>query len=138
MNFTIVSIEQVHLTEAFGFLAIYACYVAVVLLDSHVARVVETIIPSKEAYESRGFYTPVSPMVPGEELVTLIPLHNSGKTPNYGVFAVPEYPVSDSDTTDSPSSMIMPSLYRKTSEPTPRSNSNSIEVCVCLLHYLSA
>lgn len=123
-----------HLTEALGFLAIYAGYVAVVLLDSRVARVVEAIIPSKEAYESRGLYTPVSPMVPGGELVTLIPIHGSGKTPSYGVFAVPEYPVSDSDTTDSPSSMMMPSLYRKTSEPTPRSNSNSIEVCVFLFH----
>lgn len=120
-----------HLTEAFGFLAIYSSYVVVVLLDHRVAQVVEAIIPSKEAYESRGNYAPVSPMVPGEELVTLIPFRSPGKTPNYGVFAVPEYPVSDSDTTDSPSSMMMPSLYRKTSEPTPRSN--SIEVCLLLL-----
>ncbi|TMW63302.1 hypothetical protein Poli38472_002243 [Pythium oligandrum] len=117
----------VHLPEALGFLCIFACYIATILLDSHIARLFYSAVGHDyEEVVAYGTNNHGSPPYAGTlsdsggEKST--PYDSEGfMLPAYDVYRIPTYPTSDSEQSENSLTSIMPKLFRKTSAPTPRS-----------------
>jgi hypothetical protein len=126
--------------EALGFLFIYACYVCVILLDKRLARLYYTFMSyDMDAVEEfdPAKHLLTHPYVSGpswssSDDKSASDSEDHSGTPmikDYEVFRIPQYTsASDSEHSETSLTPAFPSLFRKSSAPTPRSK----KVMVCL------
>lgn len=131
IRLTVVLAAQVHLMEALGFICIYICYALLVFFDKQLAALLYAKFgdedPDKamdEYYDAeivRYYSSPSSSVSDMESSASGGSRENTLMPASYDVFRIPNYHTADVYDSDS-SSQGPPTLHRKTSAPTPRSD----------------